>query len=77
MSRVVVPLSLPGKLNLAIERRVKNGKYASKSEYVRDLVREDLLLSELEDSRREYRRGEYFEFTTAAAFRRHLSKFSK
>jgi Arc/MetJ-type ribon-helix-helix transcriptional regulator len=77
MSRVIVPLSLPIKLNLAIEKRVKNGKYASKSEYVRDLVREDLLLSELEESRKEYGRGRYFEFTTKAAFRRQLNKFSK
>ena len=71
MSRVVVPLSLPR------EKRIKSGKYSSKSEYVRDLVREDLLLSELDESRKEYGRGEYFEFTTATAFRRHLNKLKQ
>lgn len=42
MTRVVVPISLPKELNLQIEKKVKQGHYASKSEYVRKVIREDL-----------------------------------
>lgn len=42
MTRVVVPISLPKELARKIERRVKIGDYASKSEYIRKAVRESL-----------------------------------
>jgi len=46
----------------------------SKSEYFRDLARNDLFLAEAEESRREYSRGEYFEFKSA---KRHFKKFCR
>lgn len=42
MTRVIIPISLPKELNLQIEKKVKQGHYASKSEYVRKVIREDL-----------------------------------
>ncbi|MDP3764409.1 MAG: type II toxin-antitoxin system ParD family antitoxin [bacterium] len=47
MPRVIVSISLPRELNLEIEKKVKSGRYASKSEYFRDLVRKNLLKEEL------------------------------
>lgn len=42
MTRVIVPISLPRDLNLEVEEKVKQERYASKSEYIRKVVREDL-----------------------------------
>lgn len=39
-----MPISLPKELNLEVEKKVKQGHYASKSEYIREVVREDLAL---------------------------------
>lgn len=42
-----MPISLPKELNLKIEQKVKQGYYASKSEYFRDLARANLSKEEL------------------------------
>ena len=42
MTRVIVPISLPKELNMEVEKKVKQERYASKSEYIRKVVREDL-----------------------------------
>ena len=59
--RTIVNISLPKELNNVVEREVKRGKFASKSEFFRDLLRfwieEGKLLKELEESRRELKAG--------------------
>ena len=45
-----------------VEEHVKTGKYASKSEFFRDLIRdwqEDQLLKELKESEAEFRAGKF------------------
>lgn len=54
MTRVVVPISMPKSLDLKIEMRFRKIGYASKSEYIRDLAREDLDRAEEETERKKY-----------------------
>ena len=49
-----MPISLPKDLNFKIEKRFKKRGYASKSEYLRDLAREDLDKAELEAERKKH-----------------------
>ena len=54
--REVVNISLPKELNRSVEELVKKGKYATKSEFFRDLLRlwiEGKILRELAESRKE------------------------
>ncbi len=52
--RNIVNISLPDELNKEVDRMVKSGNYASKSEFFRHILRlwkEDQLLKELNESR--------------------------
>ena len=58
--RKIINISLPDELNQEVERAVKSGSYATKSEFFRDLLRlwkEKQLLQELRESQREISRG--------------------
>ncbi|MBI2595005.1 MAG: type II toxin-antitoxin system ParD family antitoxin [Candidatus Colwellbacteria bacterium] len=58
--RKIINISLPGKLNQEVEKAVKSGNYATKSEFFRDLLRlwkEEQLLQELRESQREVASG--------------------
>lgn len=49
-----MPISLPKELNLRIKKQIKKSGFASKSEYFRDLAREDLDRAETEMERKKY-----------------------
>jgi Arc/MetJ-type ribon-helix-helix transcriptional regulator len=58
--RTVVNISLPEELFKEVEKAVKVGKYASKSEFFRSLFRlwkEQELLNEIKESEREFAAG--------------------
>ena len=40
-----------------VEKEVKKGKFASTSEYIRYLIRSDELMSDIEQSRKEFAEG--------------------
>ena len=58
--RNIINISLPPEMNGEIEKNLKRGHFSTKSEFFRMLVRlwlEGKLAEELEDSRKELRRG--------------------
>ena len=58
--RTVVNISLPPQMNDLLEEEVATGKFASKSEFVRDLIRTHMelkLAKELEKSHKELKSG--------------------
>lgn len=58
--RTVVNISLPQELNKQVEKAVKSGRYASKSEFFRALLRlweEEQILRELRKSQKEIADG--------------------
>jgi len=58
--RRVINISLPAELSKIVEEHVKSGRYATKSEFFRHLLRiwaEGKLLEELNESRRELALG--------------------
>ncbi len=58
--RNIVNISLPKEMTKQVEKAVKSGNYASKSEFFRDLLRtweECQLLKELRESQREITAG--------------------
>lgn len=58
--RQVINISLPKELNRAVEGFIKEGKYATKSEFFRELLRlwfEGKILRELAESRKELSSG--------------------
>ena len=58
--RNVVSISLPKQLDEQIEKEVKTGRFASKSEFIRSLIRlwqEEKLFRELERGREEIEAG--------------------
>ena len=58
--RTIVNISIPAQLNTVVEKEVATGKYASKSEFFRSLLRswmEAKLALELEESRKELKAG--------------------
>lgn len=58
--RAVVNISLPVKLNKVVDDVISEGKYATKSEFFRSLLRmwmEGKLAGELEESRKELNSG--------------------
>ncbi len=59
--RSVINISLPKTLELDLEKAVKKGKYSTKSEFVRELIREKLeeedLIRRVRISQREIAQG--------------------
>jgi len=58
--RNIINISLPKELSKEVEKAMKSGRYASKSEFFRDLIRlwqEDQLLQELRKSQKEIAAG--------------------
>ena len=58
--REVINISLPKELSRSVEELVKKGKYATKSEFFRDLLRmwmEGKILREISESRKELASG--------------------
>ena len=59
--RNVVNISLPKELNKMVEQLTKKGKYASKSEFLRELIREKIeeedILTQVKASEAEFRAG--------------------
>ncbi len=59
--RTIINISLPSELEKALERLMRKERYASKSEFVRSLIRERLIeddiLARVEEGRAEYRAG--------------------
>jgi len=58
--RAIVNISLPVQLNSIVEKEVNTGRYTSKSEFFRSLLRlwlEGRLSGELEKSRKELKAG--------------------
>ena len=55
--RNIINISLPEVLAKEVEKEVKVGKFASKSEFFRYLLREHRLAKELEEDRKEFERG--------------------
>ncbi|MEK9170651.1 MAG: ribbon-helix-helix domain-containing protein [Patescibacteria group bacterium] len=58
--RNVINISLPEELSRVVERAVKKGKFATKSEFFRNLLRlweEGKLFSDLQESEKEFRAG--------------------
>ncbi|MBU1091811.1 ribbon-helix-helix domain-containing protein [Patescibacteria group bacterium] len=58
--RSIINISLPKSMAKAVEKEVKTGNFASKSEFFRSLVRnweENRLLKELKESQREIADG--------------------
>lgn len=58
--RAIVNISLPTQLNSVVEKEVRTGRYTSKSEFFRSLLRlwlEERLSGELEKSREELKTG--------------------
>lgn len=58
--RNIINISLPKEMTKQVEKAVKSGNYASKSEFFRDLLRtweEEQVLKELQESKREIAAG--------------------
>ncbi|MBI5912992.1 ribbon-helix-helix protein, CopG family [Candidatus Azambacteria bacterium] len=58
--RTVINISLPKKMTEEVEKAVKSGGYASKSEFFRDMIRrwrEEQLLEEIMESEKEFAAG--------------------
>ncbi len=58
--RAIVNISLPSQLNAIVEKEISSGKYASKSEFFRSLLRlwmENKLVMELGESREDLKNG--------------------
>lgn len=54
--RKIINISLPNELSKEVDRAVRSGNYATKSEFFRDLLRlwkEEQLLQELRESQKE------------------------
>ena len=59
--RTIINISLPSSLGKSLEGLVKRGKYATKSEFMRELIREKLaeddLVARVRKSEAEFRAG--------------------
>lgn len=58
--RKIINISLPAELNEEVNKAVKSGRYATKSEFFRDLLRlweEQKLLNEIRESEKEFAAG--------------------
>lgn len=55
--RTIVNISLPEMVARAVEKEVKKGGFASKSEFFRHILRERSMALELENDRHAFKRG--------------------
>lgn len=59
--RTIINISLPENLNKEIEKTMKRGRYSTKSEFLREVIRERIaeedLLARIEKSEAEFRTG--------------------
>jgi len=55
--RNIINLSLPGAMVKEVEGEIKRGRFASRSEFFRHILREYKLAQELESDRREFEKG--------------------
>lgn len=58
--RNIINISLSGELNKVVEREMRRGKFSTKSEFFRNLIRlweEGKLLVDLQDSEKEFMTG--------------------
>ncbi|MFH1780572.1 MAG: ribbon-helix-helix domain-containing protein [Candidatus Nealsonbacteria bacterium] len=59
--RTIINISLPEQLDQEIERMMRKGRYATKSEFLRELIREKLeeedILAQIRKSEAEFRAG--------------------
>lgn len=58
--RTIINISLPKELNETVEAAMKRGKFATKSEFFRAMIRlweENQLVKEVEQSRKEFAAG--------------------
>ena len=58
--RNIINISLPAELNKVVEKEMRKGKFASKSEFFRNLLRlweENRLFSDLQESEKEFKAG--------------------
>ncbi len=70
--RNIVTISLPKQLDEQIEKEVKTGKFASKSEFIRSLIRlwqEEKLAAEIDGSERDIAAGRYREIKSLEELR--------
>lgn len=57
MNRAIVNISMPPELKKELDKVVKSDKYASRSEFIRHLLREDEALRALRASQKEIKEG--------------------
>lgn len=60
MARKIINISLPAKMAAQVKKEIAKGKFASTSEFFRDLLRkreEAALLAELKESQKEIHQG--------------------
>lgn len=65
-------ISLPEELNKLVEREVKSGKFASKSEFIRNLLRnweENKIVEEIKESERDFKEGRFKRLKSLADLR--------
>ena len=59
--RTIINISLPAELNKTLERFIKKGEYATKSEFLRELIRERVseedIIVQIKKSEAEFRAG--------------------
>lgn len=70
--RTIINISLPKELNEVVKRAVKRGKFATKSEFFRNLVRmweEEQVLAEIEESRADIKAGRFQRLKSLADLR--------
>ncbi|MBI2062227.1 MAG: hypothetical protein HYT64_00820 [Candidatus Yanofskybacteria bacterium] len=55
--RNIINISLPEAMAKMVEKEVQRGRFASTSEYIRYLIRSNELMSDIEQSRKEFAEG--------------------
>ncbi|OGN11396.1 MAG: hypothetical protein A3C71_00930 [Candidatus Yanofskybacteria bacterium RIFCSPHIGHO2_02_FULL_43_15c] len=55
--RSIINISLPKEMARKVSQKVKKGRFASTSEYLRYLIRIDEVMADIENSRREFAAG--------------------
>ena len=55
--RNIINISLPEEMAKMVEKEVQRGCFASTSEYIRYLIRSNELMSDIEQSRKEFVKG--------------------
>jgi len=70
--RNIINISLPPELNAEVEKAVKKGRYASKSEFIRHLLRtwkEEQILKEIRESEKDFKEGRWKTIKSAKELR--------